>query len=104
MSALLEVHRKYSVLVQESFTGDQGLLTALDKVSLPILCLLIYSSPLLCFVLLIRIFQACGRFVNTNAVTVAAASSTKSPELLARHCDALLKKRWERGGDMGEGE
>lgn len=39
-------------------------------------------------------FQACGRFINNNAVTKLANSSSKSPELLARYCDLLLKKRW----------
>ena len=36
--------------------------------------------------------QACSRFVNVNAVTRSGRGSTKSPELLARYCDALLKK------------
>lgn len=40
-------------------------------------------------------YQACGRFINNNAVTRMAQSSSKSPELLARYCDSLLKKRWE---------
>ncbi|XP_019851014.1 PREDICTED: cullin-1 isoform X2 [Amphimedon queenslandica] len=66
VSALLNTHTKYSNLVKESFAGDSGFMTALDK--------------------------ACGRFVNVNAVTTACNSSSKSPELLARHCDALLKK------------
>lgn len=66
VNALLDGHRKYSSLVHDSFGGEQGFLVSLDK--------------------------ACGRFVNNNAVTIAASSSTKSPELLARHCDSLLKK------------
>ncbi len=37
--------------------------------------------------------QACGRFINNNAVTKMVQSSSKSPELLARYCDSLLKKR-----------
>lgn len=36
--------------------------------------------------------QACGKFINNNAVTRLAASTSKSPELLARYCDILLKK------------
>jgi cullin 1 len=36
--------------------------------------------------------QACGRFINANSVTRAAQSSSKSPELLARYCDTLLRK------------
>ena len=37
--------------------------------------------------------QACGKFINSNFVTKQAQSSSKSPELLARYCDSLLKKR-----------
>lgn len=40
------------------------------------------------------VLQACGRFINNNAVTRMAQSSSKSPELLARYCDSLLKKRY----------
>ena len=36
--------------------------------------------------------KACGKFINSNAVTKAANSSSKSPELLAKYCDLLLKK------------
>lgn len=36
--------------------------------------------------------KACGKFINSNAVTKAANSSSKSPELLAKYCDVLLKK------------
>lgn len=36
--------------------------------------------------------QACGRFINSNAITKMANSSSKSPELLAKYCDSLLKK------------
>jgi len=36
--------------------------------------------------------KACGRFINSNAVTRQANSSSKSPELLAKYCDLLLKK------------
>lgn len=32
MSALLNTHTKYSNLVKESFAGDSGFMTALDKV------------------------------------------------------------------------
>ena len=34
VTALLDVHRKYSTLVQESFSSDQGFTMALDKVGL----------------------------------------------------------------------
>lgn len=36
--------------------------------------------------------KACGKFINTNAVTEASKSASKSPELLAKYCDLLLKK------------
>jgi hypothetical protein len=36
--------------------------------------------------------QACRRFVNKNAVTEEAKSSTKTPELVAKYCDSLLRK------------
>lgn len=66
VTAILSIHGKYSTLVQDAFNGEAGFVTALDK--------------------------ACGKFINKNAVTEQAGASTKSPELLARHCDELLKK------------
>merc|ERR1711994_296848 len=36
--------------------------------------------------------KACGKFINNNAVTKHASQSSKSPELLAKYCDILLKK------------
>ncbi|KAJ8662605.1 hypothetical protein O0I10_001567 [Lichtheimia ornata] len=64
VDALLAVHRKYNELVQHAFSGEPGFVASLDK--------------------------ACGEFVNRNAV--CKKSSSKSPELLARYCDSLLKK------------
>jgi len=66
VTTMLGVHGKYHGLVSSSFNNDSGFVAALDK--------------------------ACGRFVNANAVTKQASSSSKSPELLARYCDSLLKK------------
>jgi len=66
VQALLDVHNKYSAMVQSSFNGDAGFMQSLDK--------------------------ACGRFVNSNAVTHGPKASSRSPELLARYCDSLLKK------------
>jgi cullin 1 len=60
---ILDVHKKYSQMVQQAFKSDSGFVAALDK--------------------------ACGKFINNNAVT---SSAQKSPELLARYCDGLLKK------------
>ncbi|EIW80941.1 Cullin-domain-containing protein [Coniophora puteana RWD-64-598 SS2] len=64
VDALLEVHRKNSETVNRSFRGEAGFVASLDK--------------------------ACREFVNRNAAT--GTSSTKSPELLAKHADMLLRK------------
>ncbi|XP_078331203.1 cullin-1-like, partial [Crassostrea virginica] len=66
VQTILNVHRKYHVQVMTAFSNDAGFVAALDK--------------------------ACGRFINNNSVTRMANSSSKSPELLARYCDLLLKK------------
>lgn len=66
VQTILEVHRKYNELVQTAFNNDNGFVAALDK--------------------------ACGKFINTNAVTTQSKSNSKSPELLAKYCDLLLKK------------
>lgn len=63
---ILEVHKKYNALVLVSFKNDSGFVAALDK--------------------------ACGKFINTNAVTTTSKNTSKSPELLAKYCDILLKK------------
>jgi cullin 1 len=51
-------------LVQTAFSGEAGFVASLDK--------------------------ACREFVNRNKV--CKTSTSKSPELLARFCDSLLKK------------
>jgi len=66
VQTILEVHRKFDSLVLRAFNRDQGFVASLDK--------------------------ACGRFINNNNVTKTAGNTTKSPELLAKYCDALLKK------------
>ncbi|CAL8109556.1 unnamed protein product [Orchesella dallaii] len=66
VTTILDVHKKYNKLVLTAFKNDSGFVAALDK--------------------------ACGKFINNNAVTKAAQSTQKSPELLARYCDLLLKK------------
>lgn len=66
VSTILDVHKKYNALVLIAFNNDSGFVASLDK--------------------------ACGRFINNNAVTRIASSSNKSPELLAKFCDVLLKK------------
>lgn len=64
VDALLEVHQKNSETVTRSFRGEAGFVASLDK--------------------------ACREFVNRNTAT--GTSTTKSPELLAKHADALLRK------------
>lgn len=66
VSTILEVHKKYNALVLVAFSNDCGFVAALDK--------------------------ACGKFINNNSVTKSVSSSSKSPELLAKFCDLLLKK------------
>lgn len=63
---ILNVHRKYNSLTLTAFNNDTGFVAALDK--------------------------ACGKFINNNLVTRPPNSSSKSPELLAKYCDLLLKK------------
>merc|ERR1712158_58163 len=66
VSTILDVHKKYNTLVLTAFANDSGFVASLDK--------------------------ACGKFINNNSVTKKANASTKSPELLAKYCDHLLKK------------
>lgn len=92
----LDVHKKYNALVMSAFNNDAGFVAALDKVCVGF-CL--PMEPLESKVVALSYsgsgvyWQACGRFINNNAVTRMAQSSSKSPELLARYCDSLLKKR-----------
>ena len=64
VDALLEVHTKLTETVNRCFKGEAGFVASIDR--------------------------ACREFVNRNAVT--GTSSSKSPELLAKHVDALLRK------------
>ena len=63
MEALLKVYRKFQALVSTAFDGDQRF--PLEK--------------------------AARRFINSNAVT-SATSSSRSPELVARFTDQVLRK------------
>ncbi|WWD18765.1 hypothetical protein CI109_103220 [Kwoniella shandongensis] len=63
IEALLEVHTKYTEVVEGPFRAEMGFNKSLD--------------------------QACRDFCNTNA---ACTTSTRSPELLASYCDQLLRK------------
>ncbi|CAF4223899.1 unnamed protein product, partial [Rotaria sp. Silwood2] len=67
IETILDIHKKYLTLVQNVFT-------------------------LFDFMINYFIFLACAKFINNNPVTQTAGSTTKSPELLARYCDILLRK------------
>merc|ERR1712158_186640 len=66
VSTILDVHRKYNALVMTAFSNDTEFVASLDK--------------------------ACGKFINSNSVTKRGLASSKSPELLAKYCDHLLKR------------
>jgi len=61
--AILTVRKKYIKLIQDSFSNDSKFVASMDK--------------------------ACREFINKNKI---CNQKVKSPELLARYCDALLKK------------
>ena len=64
VDALLEVHTQYQSLVNQAFMGESEFVRSLDN--------------------------ACREFVNRN--DVCKQGSSKSPELLAKYTDSLLKK------------
>ncbi|KAJ5915726.1 cullin-1 [Penicillium verhagenii] len=64
VDALLQVHTRYHNLVDEAFNGESEFVRSLDN--------------------------ACREFVNRNCI--CKSTSTKSPELLAKYTDSLLKK------------
>jgi cullin 1 len=67
VETLLKVFKKYNAMVVNAFKNDPNFVSSLDK--------------------------ACRKFVNDNSVCKTSAnSSSKSPELLARYTDLLLKK------------
>ncbi|KAH8372219.1 hypothetical protein KR093_010601 [Drosophila rubida] len=65
VQTILDAHKKYNALVLTAFDNDNGFVASLDK--------------------------ACGKFINSNVVT-KPNNASKSPELLAKYCDLLLKK------------
>lgn len=67
IDTILKVHQKHYNLVLSAFAWDPAFSRALDK--------------------------GCERFINRNAVTELAGNQRKSPELLAKYADFLLKKR-----------
>lgn len=64
VDSLLLVHRQYARMVETAFSGDAGFVGSLDR--------------------------ACKEFINRNAV--CKDSTSRTPELLARYCDVLLRK------------
>ncbi|KAJ5082476.1 cullin-1 [Penicillium argentinense] len=64
VDALLQVHSRYQNLVDEAFKGESEFVRSLDN--------------------------ACREFVNRNCFCLT--STTRSPELLAKYTDGLLKK------------
>jgi len=63
VESVLAVHKNYRNLIQEVFNGDQAFIGALDK--------------------------ACISIINSRPSTKIPC---RSPELLAKYCDTLLKK------------
>ncbi|KJH41022.1 cullin family protein [Dictyocaulus viviparus] len=67
ITTILTVHNRYSSLVGTAFQNESGFIQALDK--------------------------AATTFINKNAVTRRSPQQlSKSPELLAKYCDQLLRK------------
>lgn len=67
VEAILKVHKKYNALVVNDFSNDNRFVTQLDK--------------------------AFSNFVNYNSATKKTKIATnKTPELLAKYCDQILKK------------
>jgi len=66
VDTILKVYKKYNDLVVNAFHNDSDFSASLDK--------------------------ACRRFINDNAVCKPPNTASKSPELLARFTDFLLKK------------
>ncbi|EGD72596.1 hypothetical protein PTSG_04332 [Salpingoeca rosetta] len=73
VETLLQVHEKYLKQINLAFENDTLFVEAMDK--------------------------ALKDVVNRNAVTANGRNSTRSPELLAKYCDSLLKR-----GSKVEGE
>lgn len=73
VDSLLSVHKRNADLVTKAFRGDSGFVASLDK--------------------------ACREFVNRNK---ACPSASKSPELLAKYSDGLLRKSNKSGGEEAD--
>eukprot|EP00002_Diphylleia_rotans_P008599 TRINITY_DN1855_c0_g1_i3.p1 TRINITY_DN1855_c0_g1~~TRINITY_DN1855_c0_g1_i3.p1 ORF type:complete len:715 (-),score=131.21 TRINITY_DN1855_c0_g1_i3:235-2379(-) len=65
VDSLLVVYKQYHDMITNCFNSDPSLSASLDK--------------------------ACRKYMNENSIT-KASNSSKTPELLARFCDTILKK------------
>eukprot|EP00795_Rhopilema_esculentum_P014441 gene14441-5499_t len=63
VDALIEIHKEYSDMIEKTFSNDQSFLGARDK--------------------------ACTKIVNYR---ISSQKHCRSPEMLAKYCDSLLKK------------
>eukprot|EP01101_Sappina_pedata_P005132 TRINITY_DN2298_c0_g1_i2.p1 TRINITY_DN2298_c0_g1~~TRINITY_DN2298_c0_g1_i2.p1 ORF type:complete len:805 (-),score=310.53 TRINITY_DN2298_c0_g1_i2:26-2329(-) len=66
VDALLEQYRRFSYITESCFKADPSFVASLDK--------------------------GFRKLINENAITVEAKSSTKSPQLLAKYSNTVLKK------------
>jgi len=73
VNVILDVHKQFSSLVSIAFKNDAGFVQAMDK--------------------------AFTSFINHNSVTEAQRGGNRSPELLARYCDMLLRKSSKNSTD-----
>ena len=73
VNVILDVHKQFSSLVSTAFKNDPGFVQAMDK--------------------------AFTSFINHNAITEVQRGGNRSPELLARYCDMLLRKSAKNSTD-----
>ncbi|GAM20673.1 hypothetical protein SAMD00019534_038480, partial [Acytostelium subglobosum LB1] len=71
VETLLDIYQRFSSIIKQSFNNDVSFITALDA--------------------------ACLKIFNQNHLT---KNTTKSPELLAKYCDILLKKGTKQSEDV----
>ncbi|KAF1809455.1 Cullin-domain-containing protein [Eremomyces bilateralis CBS 781.70] len=76
VETLLDVHTQYQSLVNMAFNGEAEFVRSLDN--------------------------ACREFVNRNKV--CKSGTTKSPELLAKYCDTLLKRSGAKNSEEDDVE
>jgi len=74
IKTILGVYNKFNAVVSTSFKQDSSFVAALNR--------------------------GCGTFINNNDITSDPKGAHKSPEMLARYCDLLLKKTGKNYGDQ----